>query len=153
MGGAVNAPLTGPAPNLMERVTAAVTAPTPGLAAPWKWIQPRGTDEILKRLADARDLAVPERERENMCSVAHGEITRLRDQVKALTAVLQTVADEVCDGHRPYSNDSYLPAHIKDKVRETVAELRGFPDFREYPKSARPDLDLDSAGRPLRAGT
>jgi len=36
-------------------------------------------DELLKRLADARDLDVPERERENMCSLAHGAIIKLRD--------------------------------------------------------------------------
>ncbi len=35
-------------------------------------------DELLKRLADARDLNVPERERENLCSLAHGAITKLR---------------------------------------------------------------------------
>ena len=53
----------------------------PGLAKPWCWIQPKGTDEILRRLLDAREFSVDERERENMCSVAHGEIVRLRDEV------------------------------------------------------------------------
>ena len=45
--------------------------------AAWTWVQPKNRDELLSRLADARDRAVPERERENLCSVAHGEITRL----------------------------------------------------------------------------
>lgn len=35
-------------------------------------------DELLKRLADARDLNVPERERENLCSISYGVITKLR---------------------------------------------------------------------------
>ena len=55
-----------------------MSARIPGLAKPWRWIQPRGTDEILKRLLEAREYSVDERERENMCSVAHGEIVRLR---------------------------------------------------------------------------
>ena len=36
-------------------------------------------DELLKRLADARDLNVPERERENLCSISYGTIIKLRD--------------------------------------------------------------------------
>lgn len=45
--------------------------------APWTWVQPRDRKDLLLRLADARDFAVPERERENLCSVAHGEIVHL----------------------------------------------------------------------------
>lgn len=48
-----------------------------GLRQPWSWLQPRSLAEILQRLEDARSLNVPARERENMCSVAHGTITRL----------------------------------------------------------------------------
>lgn len=48
-----------------------------GLRKPWAWYQPKGTDEILNRLIEAREYSVDERERENMCSVAHGEIVRL----------------------------------------------------------------------------
>jgi len=33
---------------------------------------------LLVRLADARDLNVPGRERENLCSLAHGAIIKLR---------------------------------------------------------------------------
>ena len=50
----------------------------------WTWVQPVGIDAILSRLADARDLAVPERERENLCSVAHSTITKLVDVLQAL---------------------------------------------------------------------
>lgn len=54
---------------------------------PWIWVEPIGIDALLLRLADARDFAVPERERENLCSVAHGTITKLVD-------VLQGLVDE-----------------------------------------------------------
>ncbi len=43
----------------------------------WKWKQPQTQAELLARLADARDLAVPERERENLCACAITEINRL----------------------------------------------------------------------------
>ena len=42
----------------------------PGLRKPWAWIQPIGIDNLIARLQDARDLAVPDRERENLCSMA-----------------------------------------------------------------------------------
>lgn len=44
---------------------------------PWVWVQPKNQDELLERLALARDTAVPERERENLCAAAHTEIVRL----------------------------------------------------------------------------
>lgn len=49
----------------------------PGLVTPFVWIQPRTDAELLKRLAEARDYNVNERERENLCSAAH-------DRLKAL---------------------------------------------------------------------
>jgi hypothetical protein len=42
----------------------------PGLAQPWRWIQPRNDEELIKRLFEAADYMVHERERENLCSVA-----------------------------------------------------------------------------------
>jgi len=52
-----------------------------GLRQPWQWVQPHGTAEIKRRLLEARELRVHERERENMCSVAFGEIERLEREV------------------------------------------------------------------------
>ena len=49
----------------------------PGLREPWEWIQPLTIKEILSRLRVARDCRVPERERENLCSVAHETIEKL----------------------------------------------------------------------------
>ena len=49
----------------------------PGLRQPWFWVQPRTIGDILNRLTDALEYAVPERERENMCSVAFGTIARM----------------------------------------------------------------------------
>ena len=59
-----------------------------GLLDPWHWVQP-SNDEILPRLRDAFELNVPARERENMCRVAHGEITALRADITRLKAALQ----------------------------------------------------------------
>lgn len=54
----------------------------------WTWAQPANTDELLQRLAHARDFAVPERERENLCVCAHTAIKKLQeaemDRVKPL---------------------------------------------------------------------
>lgn len=49
----------------------------PGLAKPWVWIPPVGREELLKRLKDAFEFNVHERERENLCSMAYQEIKRL----------------------------------------------------------------------------
>ena len=40
----------------------------------WTWVQPRTREELLTRLAHARDLDVPARERENLCAAAYTEI-------------------------------------------------------------------------------
>lgn len=50
----------------------------------WTWVQPVGIETLLARLADARDFAVPERERENLCGVAHGMISTLSDALQGL---------------------------------------------------------------------
>ena len=52
--------------------------------APWTWVQPPDRAALLQRLADARDLSVPERERENLCGVAHGEILSLAEALQDL---------------------------------------------------------------------
>lgn len=50
-----------------------------GLATPWQWVQPRGHDELVKRLLEAADFRVHERERENLCSCAAAAICELRE--------------------------------------------------------------------------
>jgi hypothetical protein len=37
----------------------------PGLAKPWIWIQPKNDADLIRRLIEAREYAVHEREREN----------------------------------------------------------------------------------------
>lgn len=67
----------------------------------WTWVQPRTREELLMRLADARDLRVPERERENLCGAAHAEITRMandmvpRSRVAAMEQELADAADKL----------------------------------------------------------
>ena len=55
-----------------------------GDAERWRWVQPPDRAALLQRLADARDFEVPARERENLCSVAHGEISRLAEALQDL---------------------------------------------------------------------
>ena len=62
--------------------------PIIGLRQPWAWVQPKSVAEIKQRLLEARDFKVPERERENMCSVAHGEIVRLERDLRAAQEAL-----------------------------------------------------------------
>lgn len=71
------------------------------LTAGWRWIQPKNRQELLDRLRVATELAVPERERENLCNVARGEIIKL-------TAALQGIAAYGTDhnGCCPYGCDT-----------------------------------------------
>lgn len=54
------------------------------MGATWTWVQPLGRAALLQRLADARDLEVSARERENLCSVALSDITRLSEALEDL---------------------------------------------------------------------
>lgn len=42
-----------------------------GLRRPWQWVQPKDRAELIQRLLEAREYAVHERERENLCSMAY----------------------------------------------------------------------------------
>jgi hypothetical protein len=83
-----------------------------GLAKPYAWVQPDGTDEILTRLRDCYEFAVHERERENMCSVAHGEIERLRESNAELLSALVNLALEA----RHYHNTGGGGSHLADSI-------------------------------------
>lgn len=60
----------------------------------WKWMQPVDRAELLQRLADARDLDVSARERENLCSTAHGEIVRLAEALQTLVDDCYTLVEQ-----------------------------------------------------------
>ena len=64
-----------------------------GLRKPWQWEQPRGDDELLSRLRDGFMLAVHERERENLCSVAYGRIKAMRAEIALLKGQLPPLTD------------------------------------------------------------
>ena len=68
-----------------------------GLAKPWRWEQPRDDDELLARLHDGFSLAVHERERENLCSVAYGRIKAMRKEIYDLQ---KTVSHMYAEAHR-----------------------------------------------------
>lgn len=59
----------------------------PQTATPWTWVQPKNQAELLTRLADARDLDMTERERENLCACAYTEITRLQREILRLSGL------------------------------------------------------------------
>ncbi len=60
---------------------------------PWTWVQPKDQAELLARLAKARDLNVPERERENLCACAHTEIVRMVAQLEGLRGLEQRLRE------------------------------------------------------------
>jgi len=62
---------------------------------PWTWIQPRDTDDLVRRLLEASDLAVPERERENLCSCAHAAIKGLQLQLVARHSEYENARDQL----------------------------------------------------------
>lgn len=67
----------------------------------WTWVQPADRAELLTRLANARDFAVPERERENLCSVAHGEISTLEQLCDHIQVEVQQLRAHFCEAHQP----------------------------------------------------
>ena len=94
---------------------------------PWTWVQPKDRNELLQRLEDARDLNVPERERENLCGVAHGEIMKLATLNSELLAVVSAL-----DGfQRKYQSltldempgNSYYAGRLMDIVNQARAAI------------------------------
>lgn len=82
-------------------VVARYPEPIPvGLRRPWKWIQPKDLNDLIARLHQAADLAVHERERENLCQVAADHLAKLRPIPTALQAEVAAKilrSDEVSD--------------------------------------------------------
>ncbi len=65
---------------------------------PWTWVQPFDRDALLTRLLDARDLHVPQRERENLCGCAYTEIRQLQRELaaeRATRAALEQALEHV----------------------------------------------------------
>ena len=62
----------------------------------WEWEQPTDRDDLINRLAHARDTNVPARERENLCGCAYTELRQLGRELaeKDVTILrLETVSD------------------------------------------------------------
>ena len=76
----------------------------PGLAKPWAWIQPKNDAELVRRLCQARDYRVHERERENLCSVA-------ASRLHALTSAPDPDPEELydCPIHGKLGGANYCP--------------------------------------------
>ena len=76
-----------------------------GIREPWVWHQPKDRAELLKRLAEARDMKVHERERENLCSCAFAWITEA-SRVMALAQADCTYDSEDAARHGLYGLSS-----------------------------------------------
>lgn len=59
-----------------------------GLAKPWQWVQPANDADLIARLIEAREYAVHERERENLCSVAAAQLALAEERIGRLEAAL-----------------------------------------------------------------
>ena len=72
-----------------------------GLRQPWQWVQPPDDTALMARLIEARDYAVPARERENLCSAAAARIVALRAENEQLAEALrQMIPETVLEGSR-----------------------------------------------------
>ncbi len=69
-----------------------------GLRQPWQWVQPATDADLVARLIEAREYAVHERERENLCSVAAGRIGALYVERGELVAALRSARDMAAAG-------------------------------------------------------
>ena len=85
-----------------------------GLATPWKWIQPSGSVEIKQRLLEARDFNVHERERENMCSVAHGHIVYLELELTALREELEAIRARLAEAEKDAQRYRWLADNVEN---------------------------------------
>ena len=101
----------------------------PGLRRPWEWLQPTTDADLVQRLIEARDYAVPECERENLCSVAAGRIGALiADRPAATTerrirTASQPISTDVENGpgHPTIPHAERTAQHYADQAR--IAEL------------------------------
>lgn len=60
----------------------------------WAWVQPANHADLLDRLRLARDLAVPERERENLCACAATTIKKLLGLLDERENLLQEFVED-----------------------------------------------------------
>lgn len=65
-----------------------------GLRKPWVWMQPKDQAELVQRLLEAREYAVHERERENLCSMAYEALMIANTTIANLHAEIDRVRAE-----------------------------------------------------------
>ena len=93
------------------------------MADPWVWRQPTNQAELLSRLADARDLDVPERERENLCACAHEEIVRLRGQADIWATQRASYLEDLRSGDRALDDAKAETARLWERYEASEAEI------------------------------
>ncbi|MFA6063920.1 MAG: hypothetical protein WC736_15135 [Gallionella sp.] len=80
-------------------------------AEQWKWVQPATLDDLLARLSDARDLKVPERERENLCAVSFDYLIKLRRENERMAAALDCAIPALSEASSDYNASNFTDRH------------------------------------------
>ena len=94
-----------------------------GLRQPWEWVRPPDDPALVARLREARDYAVPARERETLCGMAairidalRAENVRLREALRHYINVVESVNDPTTFNPRIVLVGHYARAALaKDK--------------------------------------
>ena len=113
------------------------------MADPWVWRQPTNQAELLSRLADARDLDVPERECENLCACAFTEIKHLEADLSTARHTIESWQREV--GGREADIDRLTAAQFThmEMIAELQASLTRTVAERDELEGQLKEADLD----------
>ncbi len=93
-----------------------------GLRQPWQWVQPLDDAALVARLIEARDYAVHERERENLCSVAAARIGALRAENERLRGALHKIGYEPIGA--PEATHSQVLDGCIEIARDALAKVK-----------------------------
>lgn len=99
----------------------------------WVWKQPKDTAELLDRLLAARDLAVPERERENLCGCAYTALTEAESRLSAIEKVLIAACDYYCHWYDTgrASDAGFVAYDLVSDIRRALILLAPVPAAEE----------------------
>ena len=109
----------------------------PGLREPWTWVQPEGLEEVMDRLADARDFRVPDMERENMCSVAHYEMRKLQKALRDVVGKDQLFGHTATSGNVPTWHDGPCAEIARRALQPNAGAVR--KNRRDESQTETPD--------------
>ena len=85
------------------------------------WMQPKNREDLLRRLADARDLSVPERERENLCACAYTALRTIEPVIADLDAACTRYCAWYVDGRA--ADAGAVAYDLVSTIRRTIHSL------------------------------